>query len=190
MENRFVNRSDWVATKHPVLRKLHFEDIYKNKGKRMNLKWSMKPVLTIHSAGLMVTPSILPTTQTFRQPPRKRIFQEDQLDSFRIHDKINSLDDLNQSHSPPGFEFRQFEGCVIFDRLKFDNDSRFPTILESIRIDKELHVQLQYNSIPLPLPSWVVNGHSAKFDKLSVLENFPPTLDQQLSKINKFYLAN
>ena len=29
--NRFVNRSDWVPTKHSVLCKLHFEDIYKIK---------------------------------------------------------------------------------------------------------------------------------------------------------------
>ena len=62
--------------------------------------------------------SVLATTQIFREPPRKRIFQEDLLDSFRIYDKINSLENLNQSHSPPGFAFRQFEGCVIFYRLK------------------------------------------------------------------------
>ena len=171
---RFVNMNDWVLTKHLVLCELHFDDIYKNKGKRMNLNWSMKPVPTIHSAELIDTPSVLLTTKTFRQPFKKRIFQEDQLDSFRIDDKINSLDDLNQSHSPPGLEFRQFKGCVIFCRLKFDNVSQFPTILESIRIDKDLHVQLQYNGIPLPLPSWFVDGHNAKLDKLSMLENSPP----------------
>ena len=97
---RFVNRSDWVPTQHSVLCKLHFEDIYKNRGKRMS--WSMKPVSTIHSAELIDMPSALPTTQTFR------------LDSFCIHDKTNSLDDWNRSHSLPGFEFQQFEGCVIF----------------------------------------------------------------------------
>ena len=83
---RFLNRSDWVLTKHSVLCELHSEDIYKNKGKRMSLNWLTKPVPTIHSAEVIDTPSILPTTQTFRQPPRKRIFQEDQRDSFRIHD--------------------------------------------------------------------------------------------------------
>ena len=55
----------------------------------MSLNWSMKPVPTIHSADLIDTPSVFPTTQTFRQPPRKRIFREDQLDSFRIHDELN-----------------------------------------------------------------------------------------------------
>ena len=34
---RFVNRSDWIPTKHSVLWELYFEDIYKNKGKRMSL---------------------------------------------------------------------------------------------------------------------------------------------------------
>ena len=91
-----------------------------------------------------------------------------------IHDKINSLDALNRSHSPPKLEFRQFEGCVIFHKLKFDNVSQFPTILEYIRIDEDLHVQLQCNGIPLPLPSLYVNGHRAKSDQLSMLENFPP----------------
>ena len=138
---RFVNKSDWVPRKHSVLCELHFKDIYKNKGKRMSLNWSMKPVPTIHSAELIDTPSVLPTTQTSREPAWKRTFREDQLESFRINDKINSLDDLNQSHSPPWFEFRQFEGFVIFYRLKFDNVLQFRTTLESIRIDKNLHVQ-------------------------------------------------
>ena len=42
---RFVNRSDWVPTKHSVLFEFHFEYIYKNKGNRMSLNWSMKLVL-------------------------------------------------------------------------------------------------------------------------------------------------
>ena len=85
----FVNRNDWVPTKHSVLSELHFEDIYKNKGKRMSLNSPMKPVSTIDSAKLINTPSVLPKTETFRLPPRKMVFQKDQLDSFRIFDKIN-----------------------------------------------------------------------------------------------------
>ena len=140
----------------------------------MSWNWSMKPFPTIDSAELIDMLSVLSTTQTFRQPPRKKISKEDRLDSFCIHDRINSLDDLNQSHSPPGFEFRQFKVWVTFYRLKLGNVPQFPTILESIRIEEDLHFQLQYNGIPFPLMSWFVNGHSAKLDKLSMLENFPP----------------
>ena len=87
---------------------------------------------------------------------------------------------MNQSHSPPGFEFRQFESCVIFYKLKFDNVSQFPTILESIRIGKDLLVQLQYIGIPLLLPSWFINGHNAKLDtvlldELKQRELYKPT---------------
>ena len=138
----------------------------------MSLNCSMKPVPTIHYAELIDMLSVLPTTQAFKQPPRKSIFQEDQLD--RIHDKINSLDDSNQSYSPPGFAFRQFKRCVIFHRLILDIASQFPTILESIRNNKDLHVQLQYNGTPLPSPSCFVNGLNAKLNKLSILENLPP----------------
>ena len=61
-EIRFVNRSDCVPTKHSVLCKFHFEDIYKNKGKHTSLNWSMKPIPTIHSAELIDMPSVLPIT--------------------------------------------------------------------------------------------------------------------------------
>ena len=30
--------------------------------------------------------------------------------------------------------------------------------------------------MPLPLPSWFINGHNAKLDQLSMLENFPPLI--------------
>ena len=57
------------------------------------------------------------------------IFQEDHLDSFRIHEKINSLDDLNQFHFFPGFEFRQFEGCIIIYRLNLNMSHNFRSYL-------------------------------------------------------------
>ena len=60
-----------MPTKDSVLCELYFKDIYKNKGQHMSLNWSMKPVPTMHSAELIDTPSALPTTQIFRQPPRK-----------------------------------------------------------------------------------------------------------------------
>ena len=30
--------------------------------------------------------------------------------------------------------------------------------------------------MPLPLPSWFINGHNAKLDQLSMLESFPPLI--------------
>ena len=64
---------------------------------------------TLHSDELVATPSVLPPTQTVREPPRKQIFHKDKLD------KILSIDELNQSHSPPGFVFQKVrkQWCVL-----------------------------------------------------------------------------
>ena len=57
--------------------------------------------------------------------------------------------------------------------LVFDDETKFAKILESIKVDDDLHVQLQYNGMPLPLPQWFVQGHNAGNTKKSNLENFP-----------------
>ena len=46
---------------------------------------------------------------------------------------------------------------------------------ESIKVDDDLHVQLQYNGMPLPLPQLSVKGlfKVATVKKLTYLENFP-----------------
>jgi len=123
---------------------------------------------------LLCTPSVFPTETSTREPPRKRIFQDDQLDSFKRKDIVKSIDDLDHCSSPPGFEFRRFENSVLYYRIHFDETSDFPTILESIRVNEQLNVQLQYNGVPLPLPPWFVKGRNARLDKRSMLENFPP----------------
>ena len=62
----------------------------------------MNRVPTLHSDELVATPSVLPPTQTVRKPPRKQ-------------DRILSIDELNQSHSPPGFVFQKVrkQWCVL-----------------------------------------------------------------------------
>ena len=52
----------------------------------------------------------------------------------------------------------------------------FPSIAEAIKIDDNLHVRLQYNGRPVPLPKWFVHGHNAKVTRYSMLEYFPPYL--------------
>ena len=54
---------------------------------------------------------------------------------------------------------------ALYFHLVFDDGTKFPKILESIKVDDNLHVQLQYNSMPLPLPLWFVQGHNATLEK-------------------------
>ena len=55
----------------------------------------------------------------------------------------------------------------------FDKDTKFPKILESIKVDSDLHIQLQYNGTPVPLPQRFVQGHNTRLKKVSMLENLP-----------------
>ena len=47
----------------------------------------------------------------------------------------------------------------IFDRTKF------PKILESIKVVDNLHVKLRYNGQPRPLPKWFIQGHNVTMKK-------------------------
>ena len=64
--------------------------------------------------------------------------------------EITSLANLNETTAPDGFQFKKSNDHVLFYNLVFDKETRFPKILESV--DSDLHVQLQYNGISVPLP--------------------------------------
>ena len=57
--------------------------------------------------------------------------------------------------------------------LIFGDKTKFQKILESVKIDDDLHVQLQYNGMPLLLPQWFIQCHNATLNKVSYLVNFP-----------------
>ena len=69
-----------------------------------------------------------------------------------------------------GFQFTELDHCVLYFHLVLDDEAKLAKILEL----HVLHVQLQYNGMPLPLPQWFVQGHmQATLKKVSYLENFP-----------------
>ena len=57
-----------------------------------------------------------------------------------------------------GFQFKELDNCVLDFHLVFDKEAKLAKILESIRVDDDLHVQLQYNGMP---PQWFAQGHNA-----------------------------
>ena len=171
---KFVNRADWIATKSSVLCVKHFEEKFILKGKRNKLNWSLHPIPTIHSELVNIQPSLLPTSSTTRKAPKDRNYQADELPNFTLADTIRSFEDLEKIKCcPTGFSFTKNEKYVWIFRIDFD-ETNFPLLKECIRIDKNLHVQLQYYGNPIPLPQWFVKGHNAKLTRFSMLENFPP----------------
>nr|XP_047146465.1 THAP domain-containing protein 2-like [Hydra vulgaris] len=87
--------------------------------------------------------------------------------------KVKNEHNLNEAVAPPRFHFKRFEKGVVFYNIIFNEQTYFPTILESITVDVDLNVFLKYKETPLPLPSWFVKEHNAKPNKISMLENFP-----------------
>ena len=93
--------------------------------------------------------SLLPIGKTKRKPPRERLISNDQMDTFRERDTITSLADSNQTTAPDSFQFKKSTDHALFYNLVFDKETKFPKILEWIKTYSDLHVQLQYNAIPL-----------------------------------------
>ena len=145
-----VNRRDWLPTKDSVLCELHFEEKYLRQGKKCTLQWSMNPVPTIYLQKLLSKTSSLPT--------RKLYFN---TSTFQQHDMIRTFKDLNEPLVPAGFQFKELDNCVLYFHLVFGDDTNFPKILESIKVDDDddddddddedddLHVQLQCSDMPL-----------------------------------------
>ena len=73
------------------------------------------------------------------------------MDSFRERDTITSLADLNET-TTDSFQFKKSNDHTLFYNLVFDKETKLPKILESIKVDSDLYVQLQNNGIPVPLP--------------------------------------
>ena len=176
---RFVNRSEWKPTSNSVLCEKHFEKHFISRGKeKSTLKWSLNPVPTIYTGDTYLKrPSVLPIPEsTPRKKPTQRGVYADEINDFNKMDMINSFEDFGEEDAPTGFLTKKDHECIIYYRLEFDTETKFPRIFESIKIDSELHVQLQYNSIKVPLPDWFVVGKEAKLNRKSMISNFPPYL--------------
>ena len=76
----------------------------------------------------------------------------DKLDCSQKSDTVKTLDDLNETTTPAGFQFKRSDDHALFYNLVFDEEVKFLKILQSIKVDSDLHVQLQYTGIPVHLP--------------------------------------
>ena len=133
-----------------------------NPGKRTKLKWELDPVPTIHTSAALEVPSTLPTSSTSRKPPKEREYQKDELAQFGKQDKITNFDDITENHAPDNYQFYKGLQCIVFYNLVFSVTSGFPAVYGAIKIDKELHVELEWCGDPVPLPQWFVKGKKAK----------------------------
>lgn len=174
---KFANRVDWNPTKYSVLCEKHFDEKFIIRGKQRNkLNYVVRPIPTIHASEALKTPSYLVSTSKPRIAPKQRVFQKDELSDFIAADVIkdfSSLDDVKLQTIPPLFRIKENDDSIVYFRINFDTDTKFPGIYEAIKTDQEPHIQLQYCCNPVPLPQFFVKGHNAKLTRYSMLEKFP-----------------
>ena len=118
----------------------------------------MKPVPTIFNPNIQTSQCsssshIISPVTVPRRSPRKRIYQDDQYQSFMNYDLINKLSDIEESLSLAGFLFKKNNGYVIFFKIRF-SEKRAPELTECIKIEKELNVKLFFKGCLVPLPQW------------------------------------
>ena len=70
--------------------------------------------------------------------------------------------------------------------MVFSVTSGFPAIYGAIKIDKELHVELEWCGDPVPLPQWFVKGKKAKLSSVSMIDNFHSYLQNLQETSNDF----
>ena len=100
------------------------------------------------------------------------------MNCHHFNNVSRTFQDLNESIAPADFHLKELNNCVLYFHLVFDDGTKFPKLLESIKVDDDLNVQLKYNGMPLPLPQWFVQGHNATLKKVSyyrIYEIPPPT---------------
>ena len=110
---RFVNGTNWQPSQLSILCVKHFEETFILHGKNSKLKWAINPIPTIHSDEVRKRPSTLSTPVIPRKAPKTRLYQEDQIGSFRENDTISSFEDLTDKHCPPGFQYKKPQLCHI-----------------------------------------------------------------------------
>ena len=96
-----------------------------------------------------------------------------------------TFQDLNKPIAPTGFQSKKLDNCVLYSKLVFDDKTKFAETLESNNVDDNLHVQLQYNGMPLPLPQWFFQCHTSPQVGRLLLEKFSMLSLLLLNKIQQ-----
>ena len=184
---KFVNCRDWKPTKSSVICIRHFKEEFLNRGKRITLKKNLQPYPTIHTGKALKRPSTLQAVAVPCKAPKIRVFQKDKLEDFKSQDLISNFADLSECNAPAGYKCHN-ENCIIFYNVAINEKSGFLQVQEALKIDKDLHVKLQFCSNSVLLPQWFVKGRTAQSSSFSMLDNFPPYLQSFKVKQNQLLI--
>ena len=161
----FVNRVDWLPSKHSVICIEHFEPRFIKRGKkRCKLRWELHPVPTIHTTEAPSAPSKLRVPVVPRRSPKKRKLGTDEMVDFLNQDKVSDFSSFDENHAPANYLFKRQDNAVQYCNLVFDTSTGVPAVHECVTISKDLHVSLAYNGFR--------SGHNFTITRFGMLENF------------------
>ena len=179
---KFTNRRDWTPTASSVISEKHFHENALKRGKqRLSLNWKWNPIPTIYGPSSRKRLLNEPNIKSWRKSPKIRNVEPDQLPEFHREDRFSTFEDIGVKHCLSGFQVRKTENSITFYKTEFD-EKNFPAVSQAINIDINLHVKLQINGTPVPLPKWFVEGSNAKWTKVIILENLPVYLTNEAEK--------
>ena len=123
---KLVNRKDWEPTPSSFICIKHFEEKYYRKGKndkRYRLTKTLKPVPAIFNPNIQTSKCsssshVISAATVPSRSPRKRIYQDDQYQSFMNYNLINKRSDVEEILSPAGSLFK--ENMTISPSTKLD----------------------------------------------------------------------
>ena len=180
----FVGESGWKPSKYSTICEHHFDPKYIKFGAERNkLKYSLKPVLTIHKNDDSLPLSTLRVPTVPRPAPAQRNITPDEKPAFNSKDRIKSLNCLSATNCPSGWSFRRHQDKVVMYNLQFDYVTSIPVVFESIVVDEKLHVSLSYKGDHVPLPPWF-RDNRCKLDRFSILENLPSYIRAKANETN------
>ena len=110
------------------------------------------------------------------------------MEDFKSRDLISNFGNLSDFNASAGYKCHKDENCIIFYNVAINEKSGFPRIQEAIKMDKDLHVKLQFCSNSVPLPQWFVKGRTARLSSFSMLDNFPTYLQSFKGKQNQLLI--
>ena len=176
---RFVNRKDWVCSKHSRLCLLHFDNKYIKHGKKNRyLNRKLRPIPTIH-VDSTTPPSLLVSTTLPRKPPAPRIPPVKEL--FPCDD-VKDITSFTPLHSPSGFTFSVNDEGATYYRLAFQGSPPIPKVKETVHINADLGVTLMYENIRIPAPEFL-RRNKGKITKFSQLPRLVESINERVSEL-------
>ena len=136
-----------------------------------------KDSLTLHTSS---------SSKSFRSLLKVRICKRNKDQHRKQNDLITSFDDISETNAPQGYLTHKTSKYIVFYKLIFNDKTNFPEIVDAIKINKNLNVELLFRGDEVPLPLWFTKDENCTIKRFSMLDDFLSYLSNLQKKGNFF----